>query len=119
MMTLTSFERQALEAMAPLFGSRSGAFGKQLSSVSVVSRENTGVGFYTDVTVHRDRFASLEFAQESAHFDVAGVEGGVSVILWGDAEGFLHRIEGVTFGESQLANVDLNALQFLGLDRPS
>lgn len=119
MTTLTSFERQALECMAPLFGTRAEAFLKQLASVDVVSRENTGVGFYTRVNVDRDRHTTLDFAQQSAHFEVDGVDQGVSLILWGDAEGFLREIEGVTFGDNQLADVDLGTLQFRGIGQLS
>lgn len=115
MTTLTSFERQALDCMAPLFGGRADAFRKQLASVNVISRENTGVGFYTRVSVDRDRVATLEFAQQSAHFHVDGIEGGLSLVLSGDADGFLSDIEGVTFGDDQLVGVDLDSLRFAGV----
>ena len=115
MTKLTSFERQALDCMAPLFGARADAFRKQLASVAVVSRENTGVGFYTRVAVDRDRSATLEFTRQAAHFNVEGVEGGLSVILWGDGDGFLRTVEGVTFGNNQLVDVDLSAIQFLSV----
>lgn len=119
MTALTSFEHQALECMAPLFGTRAEAFLKQLGSACVVSRENTGVGFYTRVNVDRDPGATLTFSQQAAHFDVDGIDQGLSIILWGDAEGFLREIEGVTFGDNQLVGVDLGGLQLRGVVRLS
>ncbi|HEX8902540.1 hypothetical protein [Vitreimonas sp.] len=116
MTALTDFERRALEAMAPLFGDRAETFRAQIASATVVTRKNTGVGFYTSVTVDKGRCAPVPLSHKGAHFEVPGVEHGLGIVLWDtDGDGYLETIEGWTVDDDPLVGVELSELKFVRL----
>ncbi len=110
----TDFERKSLDCIAALFEQDEGAFRDQIAAAKVVDRINTIVGFYTRVEVDRAMCRPLEISYKGAHFEVKGVEHGLGVVLWG-ADGFLDTIEGFTYTDDPLKNVDLSGLHFVRL----
>jgi hypothetical protein len=109
----TDFERRALESTAPLFGENTKAFLEQVASAEVTDRINTIVGFYTRVKVDRTKCSPVPLRHQGAHFEVAGIEHGLGIVLWDiDGDGYLETIEGWTVGEDPLEGVDLADLKF-------
>jgi hypothetical protein len=110
----TDFERRALDDIAPLFGNKADAFREQVATAEVVDRINTSVGFYTRVKVDRTKCASVPLRHPGAHFEVAGIEHGIGIVLWDtDGDGYLETIEGWTVGENPLEGIDLANLKFV------
>jgi hypothetical protein len=110
----TDLEWRALQQIAPLFGNRERAFRRQVASAEVTDRINTIVGFYTRVRVDRSSCDAAQFRRQAAHFDVEGIEHGISVILWDDdGDGYLDTIEGVTVDENPLEGVELATLKLI------
>lgn len=116
MTALTDFERRALESMAPLFGRQADAFRAQIASATVTDRENTGVGFFTSVTVDKGICVPVPLSHQGAHFEVPGIEHGMGIVLWDtNGDGYLEIIEGWTVDENALVGVDLLELKFVRL----
>jgi hypothetical protein len=115
----TDFERCVLEHIAPLFGNQEKEFRRQLDSAEVTDRINTIVGFYTRVRVDRASSEPVQFRQQGAHFEVEGVEHGISVILWDkDRDGYLETIEGFTVDDNSLDGGELAALKLIRMTQP-
>lgn len=109
---LTTFEARALDCLAEMLGSQADEFRKQATAYRVLDRVNTIVGFYTRVTVDRSVCSPLPILKLGGRFDVAGIEHGLGVILWGD-EGYVETIEGYTYDDNALADRDLADLKFV------
>lgn len=110
---LTAFERYALQAVAQTLGPEDRrAFEQQISAAKVVSRQNTIVGFYTEVEVDRERSLPATINKAGVAFEVEGVPSGMGVVLWDD-NGFLKTIEGFTYGDEELPDVPLAELMAL------
>ena len=110
----TDFESKALECIAALFGDAEEAFRGQVATARVVDRINTVVGFYTRVVVDRAQCEPLAVRLKGGHFDVEGVEFGLGVVLWDD-DGYLDEIEGFTYSDDALKDVDLAGLKLIRL----
>ena len=85
-----SLDRAALEA--------------QLSTATLVSRENTGAGFYTRFAVDHASNDALggERLRAGPETKVDGLRHGMGFILW-LKEGYADCLEGYTYGESTTA----------------
>src|SRR4029077_21270566 len=79
------------------------ALEAQLSTAIVLSRENTGAGFYTPFSVERSSVAPIEGERlrrgPSARID--GLEHGMGFILW-LKEGYADCLEGYSHEESTI-----------------
>ncbi len=112
----TDFEKQALNSIAALFEADADAFRQQIASARVIDRINTIVGFYTRVVVDRSKCRPLSIRYKGGHFDVEGVDRGITIGLWDD-EGYLVQIVGIAYSEVPLAVVDLAGLRFIKLEQ--
>jgi hypothetical protein len=85
----------------------------QLSVATVVERKNTGVGFFTTISVplsaaaiHRSEPRSTE-----THARIPGLEHGIGFVLFFE-DGRIHTLEGFTYGSESTVALDLTALTF-------
>jgi hypothetical protein len=112
--SFTDFEVRALDCIAAMFGADADEFRRQVNASTVVDRINTIVGFYTRVVVDRSTCRPLSVRLKGGHFEVAGIELGMGVVLW-DEGGYLETIEGFTYDDDPLEGRDLADLQFVAL----
>ncbi|MFP1132127.1 hypothetical protein [Asticcacaulis sp. W401b] len=108
----TPFESYVLQELASEFESHEHVFREQLRHAQVIDRINTGAGFYTRVKIEPSSCPALSYRQQGSHFDVADVEHGIGIVLWGD-EGYLDTIEGYTYGDVSLVGRELSGLHIL------
>lgn len=111
---LTDLESRALEIIAGSLGPVADDFRRQVKACQVTDRVDTKVGFYTRIVV--DRTVAPPFATAwhvGVHLEVKGTRYGMA-FMPRDEDGYLATIEGVTYGEDDLAGQDLAALEFGG-----
>ncbi len=93
----------------------------QLRSASLVCRERTGVGFFSNMEVIRDGKHRLSsrgpLALVWAH--VRGLHLGMTFLLWTDDEGYLTSLEGAGFGDEDVDKIDFNPVQIEFYDVPA
>jgi hypothetical protein len=98
---LTPFERAVLQAICERHLTDRMVLEAQLSTATVLSRENTGAGFYTYFTVERSSSPAIggERLRSGPAARVVGLEHGMGFILW-LKEGYADCLEGYCYGES-------------------
>ena len=97
----TPLERSVLRAICEKHLADGAALEAQLSTATVLSRENTGAGFYTRFAVERASYAAIG-GERLRHGPAARVEGlahGMGFILW-LKEGYADQLEGYCYGET-------------------
>ncbi|HEY2819519.1 MAG TPA: hypothetical protein VGJ06_00650 [Candidatus Acidoferrum sp.] len=87
----------------------------QLAAAKVVSRENTGAGFYTRFELQRSSNVAIggtrvQDLRNGPQVTVEGLNHGMGFILW-LSEGFIDCLEGYTYDDSTTA-LDLIDLEF-------
>jgi hypothetical protein len=97
----TLLEETVLRAIFETYPVDSAALHTQLSTAKVLRRENTGAGFYTDITVDRTSSPAIgsERLRAGPTVRVKGLDHGMGFILW-LREGYAHQLEGYSYGES-------------------
>jgi len=97
----TPLERAVLDATCRMHLADKPALEAQVASATVVSRENTGAGFYTDFTVTHDSSMAVsgERLRNGPSAKVEGLKYGMGFILW-LTDGFANCIEGYSYDES-------------------
>jgi hypothetical protein len=97
----TSLERAVLQAICKMYLADRAALGAQLSTATVLSRQNTGAGFYTHFVVERASSDALggERLRSGPEARVDGLQHGMGFILW-LKEGYADHLEGYCYGES-------------------
>ena len=97
----TPLERAVLTAICEMYSSDQAALEAQLSTATLLSRENTGAGFYTRFAVERAASAPLTGARSRAgpETKIDGLRHGMGFILW-LKEGYADCLEGYSYGES-------------------
>ena len=100
-MAFTPLERAVLCAICENQSVDRVALESQLSTAVVVGRENTGAGFYAQISVQRDSAASVggERLRNGPTATIEGLEHGMGFILW-LKEGFADCLEGYCYGET-------------------
>ena len=90
----------------------SAALDAQFASATDISRENTGIGFYTRFTVARNSTTALsgDRLRNRPGAKVEGLEHGMGFILW-LKNGFAHCLEGYSYDEST-AEIDFHKAAF-------
>jgi hypothetical protein len=100
---LTELEKAVLAHMINKRPADRDVFLKQLDNCQVVSRENTGCGFYTALRVDR-HIAPSEFKEreliQGVHVSCPELQHGAGFILY-IQNGYLHSLEGYTFVDEQ------------------
>jgi hypothetical protein len=97
----TPLERAVLSAICECHTADGAALVAQLSTATVLRRENTGAGFYTYFTVERASGAAIggERLRSGPAAKVDGLVRGMGFILWLQ-EGYANCLEGYCFDES-------------------
>jgi hypothetical protein len=105
---LNEFERAVLTSMLEGDDPVSTALRSQLAVVAVRHRKFTGVGFFTDLAVPADTLpaptSSGVPALPDVGADIEGLRHGAGFVLFLE-NGFLHCLEGYTYGEAWPARV--------------
>lgn len=97
----TPLERAVLRAICERHSADRAALEAQLSSATVLKRENTGAGFYAYFAVERTSSAAIggERLRDGPAVRVNGLEHGMGFILWLN-EGYVDCLEGYCYDES-------------------
>lgn len=97
----TQLERAVLDTICEKYPEDRAALESQLSTASVISRENTGAGFYTHFAVERLSSAVIGGGRlrngPAARID--GLQHGMGFILW-LKDGYVDQLEGFCYDES-------------------
>jgi hypothetical protein len=98
--SFTPLERAVLQAICEKHSADRAALEAQLSTAAVLSRENTGAGFYTYFTVERisTRAIGGERLRSGPSAKVDGLEHGMGFILW-LKDGYADCLEGYCYDE--------------------
>ena len=108
----TTLERAALAAICDMYSEDRAALEAQLSTATLLSRENTGAGFYTRFTV--DRASTIATGgmrlRNGPAAKIDGLEQGMGFILW-MKEGYADCLEGYSYSEST-TGIDFEAAGF-------
>jgi len=110
---LSPLEEAVLRAICETHAADRASLEAQLSRATVLRRENTGVGFYTDFSVERtakNHALGGERMRSGPAASVSGLKHGVGFILW-LKEGYAHHLEGYSYGEST-AGIDFEQVSF-------
>jgi hypothetical protein len=108
----TTLERAVLTAICKMYSVDRGALEAQLSTATLLSRENTGGGFFTRFSVDRASSAGIEGMRlrDGPTAKIDGLEHGMGFILW-LKEGYADCLEGYAYAESTTGIV-LEAVDF-------
>jgi len=98
---LTPLERAVLRAICESHVADRAVLEVQLSSASVLSRENTGAGFYTRLSIEHPSGTAVggERLRRGPFARIEGLERGMGFILWLH-DGVADCLEGFSFDES-------------------
>jgi len=108
----TALEQAVLEEICARETVLGAALETQLSAATVISRKNTGAGFYTDFEVTRSvaPLATSKKVIGEVWAEIAGFESPMTFLIF-VADGYASCLEGATVGDST-TGVDLSAVTF-------
>jgi hypothetical protein len=108
----TKLEAAVLRAICEMHLSDRAALEAQLSTAALISRENTGAGFYTNFVVEPSASAAIagERLRNGPEARIEGLQHGMGFILW-LTEGYASSLEGYSYEESTIG-VDLEQVGF-------
>jgi len=91
----------------------------QLDAATVTARENTGGGFYTDISVSTwsEKLETSRVLGHQTYAHVDGLKHGLSFVLF-MKDGFLNLLEGYSVGGENTADLTLSSLNFRIDDTP-
>jgi hypothetical protein len=113
---LTAFESAVLAEIGARLGDDGALFLEQVRHVRVIDRENTVVGFYTQLKIDKSACRALPIKDghfADGHFQVEQLEVGVGIELYAQ-DGFLTTIEGWTVGDDELTDTMIANLKLVG-----
>jgi hypothetical protein len=106
---ITRLEHAVLDVLASQIGNP--ALARQLASARVVSRENTGAGFYTTFSVDaEERLDGLNSPIGNVGAGIDGLELGMGFVLWVEA-GVVQELEGCSY-EEDTSGIDFERVGF-------
>ncbi len=108
----TPLEKAVLTASCEMYSADRAALEAQLSTATLLSRENTGAGFYTRFAVERAASVALtgERSRAGPETKIDGLHHGMGFILW-LKEGYADCLEGYSYAEGTTSIV-LEAVDF-------
>jgi hypothetical protein len=111
----TPLELAVIEAICEKHPDDRSSIEAQLASTKVISRENTGAGFYTDFEVQRSSIIPIASARSKdlrygPQAKIESINHGMGFILW-LSDGYLDCLEGYTYDDDTTA-LDLINLRF-------
>jgi hypothetical protein len=97
----TALERAVLAAICDMNSGDRAALEAQLSTATLLSRENTGAGFHTRFAVDRASSSAIGGMRlrDGPEAKIDGLEHGMGFILW-LKEGYADCLEGYCYAES-------------------
>jgi hypothetical protein len=97
----TSLEQAVLAAICAMHATDRSALETQLSTATLLSRENTGAGFFTRFVVNRGSSAAIggKRLRDGPTAKIEGLAHGMGFILW-LKEGYADCLEGYSYEES-------------------
>lgn len=105
MKALSDLERAVLLAIAEQVPEHGAALRQQLSSASLMERENTGVGFYRKLTItDGPKMEGARSPLGDVGADVEGTAHGMGFLLWLE-NGFAETLEGYTYDDGTVGLV--------------
>lgn len=116
----TPLERAALDAILDEAREDRGTVAEQLRHASVLSRENTGGGFFTDLKVASD---ANDIDRKTAHLgqnvwiNIEGLEYGLGLILH-VKDGRANLLEGYAVGPEDTSGIDFEKVRFAVAKEP-
>jgi hypothetical protein len=108
----TALERAVLDAICEMYSSDREILEAQLSTATLINRENTGAGFYTRFKVERGFRAATKGERSRAGPETKsdGLKHGMGFILWLE-QGYADCLEGYSYGESTVG-IAVEAVDF-------
>jgi hypothetical protein len=108
----TTLEQAVLAEIWDMYSADRVALEAQLSTATLLSRENTSAGFFTRFSVDRASSAAIggERLRAGPQAKINGLEHGMGFILW-LKEGYADCLEGYSYAEST-TGIDLEAVGF-------
>ena len=119
MLGFTSLERAAIEAILGESGESRATIARQLLHSVVLSRENTGGGFFTEIEVG----SAVESPRvkgsfgENVWMSIDGLEYGLGMILH-FKDGRASLLEGYAVGPEDTSSIDFGQARFVVADAP-
>ena len=116
---LTALERAALDALVDeVAGDHKGALRKALARASVVSRENTGAGFFSDLRVDTSEVMyGNRHLGETVWIAVDGLDYGLGMILH-IKDGCTALLEGYAVGPEDTSQITFATVRFAVVAEP-
>ena len=113
MIGLTDLEVAALRSIFSETPELADGLERQLAVAVVTKRENSGVGFFTDLAIPEEapRVASASVLGYETHAHVKGIEHFLGFVLF-VRDGRMSLLEGYSFGDDSTTGLDLAALDF-------
>jgi hypothetical protein len=113
---MTAFTELELAALHSIFSETpelARQLERQLSVATVTERENTGVGFFTTISVPptTEQVERAEPLSGETQARVPGLEYGLGFVLFLD-DGRIKTLEGLTYGNESTDSLDLTSLTF-------
>ena len=118
--SFTPLERTALDAILAEMVEGRDAVERQLLHAKVLSRENTGGGFYADLKATPDagrlnpRKAPLGL---NVWIGIDGLQYGIGAILHCE-DGYISHLEGYAVGPEDTSSIDFRHVQFAIIEEP-
>ena len=120
MPALTSLEAAAIRAIMDEASEWSDTLARQLQLVQVLSRENTGGGFFTDLRVPEDApgIHGPSYFGQNVHAAIRGLSHGIGLILF-LRDGRMDLLEGYAVAGEDTSPIDFEHVDFRITDEPS
>ena len=113
MPSFTELEKSALHAIFSETPDLAASLERQLQNATVTARENTGGGFYTDVSVSADAptVAGPKMLGDTTFARVQGLSYGLGFLLF-MKDGRMNLLEGYAIGPENTTPIDLETVPF-------
>jgi hypothetical protein len=112
MRALWPIERAVLDAVGCDNPSLAEPLRQQADAAQVIEHENTGVGFFSTVTVEGEVPPLLDGSPlDDAFGTIGGLEHGMGFVVFFE-KGRLSLIEGYSFGDAETADIDFGEVEF-------
>ena len=110
-MGLSAFETSVLGKFVELFGERYPDLEKQIAIATLIKRENTGSGFFTDLAIDREVVAPVSCTSplDGPTVRFNGMTEGVDHLLF-LKDGYIYLLEGYAVAGEDTSRIDFDTL---------
>jgi len=111
-MEFNKLERATLETYGAIYGAEEPRLAAQLAAARPASRENSGAGFFTEVTVDRTACEKIiTWGPLGRHYmHISGLDHGLGLLLFFN-EGYLSLIEGYAQGGEDTNDIEFSSVE--------